>query len=99
MVLAADPGALEQMLINLCINARDAMPEGGTLKIKARPPHWTRAYHATHPWVAPGEYITVAVIDSGTGMDEETQRRLFEPFFTTKPAGKGTGLGWPRCTG
>lgn len=92
MVLA-DKGAMEQMLMNLCTNARDAMPEGGTLRIECERTLLDEGYHATHPWVTPGAYVSVAVTDSGTGMDEETKRKLFEPFFTTKPASKGTGLG------
>ncbi len=89
----ADTGALEQILVNLCTNARDAMPEGGTLRIVCERTWLDEGYHAAHPWVEPGPYVSVAVSDTGTGMDEETKRRLFEPFFTTKPSSKGTGLG------
>ena len=89
----ADIGAVEQIVVNLCTNARDAMPEGGTLRIEYARTWLDEGYHATHPWVEPGSYVSIAVSDTGTGMDDETKRRVFEPFFTTKPASKGTGLG------
>ncbi len=91
--ILADTGAVEQMLMNLCTNARDAMPEGGALRIECERTWLDEGYHATHPWVKPGDYVSIAVTDTGTGMDEHTKRKVFEPFFSTKPASKGTGLG------
>ena len=92
-LVLGDIGSLEQMLINLCTNARDAMPDGGTLRIDCGVRWLDEGYHATHPWVAPGPYVCLAVTDTGVGMSEEVQRRVFEPFFTTKPVGQGSGLG------
>jgi len=88
-----DPGAVQQVIVNLCTNARDAMPEGGVLRIACRTAWLDEGYHATHPWVRPGPYVCIDVEDAGAGMDQETQLRVFEPFFTTKPVGTGTGLG------
>jgi len=89
----ADPSSIQQILFNLITNARDAMPDGGVLTIEVGITTLDAEYHATHPWVVPGQYASVVVSDSGMGMDEETQQRVFEPFFTTKRADKGTGLG------
>ena len=89
----ADTGAVEQILVNLATNARDAMPHGGALRITAEPAIADDTYRAAHPWVQAGEYACLAVSDTGVGMDDETKARIFEPFFTTKPPGQGTGLG------
>jgi PAS domain S-box-containing protein len=93
-LIQADPNQLHQIFMNLCVNARDAMPEGGTLKILANQiailPDAAPAYSSD---AHPGDYVVVQVSDSGTGMSEETRSKIFAPFFTTKPPGKGTGLG------
>jgi PAS domain S-box-containing protein len=91
----ADRGQLEQVLLNLAVNARDAMPHGGNLTIETREVDLTEDFAATRPGMAPGRHIALAVTDSGVGMSEEIKRHLFEPFFTTKDPGKGTGLGLP----
>jgi signal transduction histidine kinase/DNA-binding response OmpR family regulator len=88
-----DPGQLENAILNLAINARDAMPEGGTVSIEISNATLDRRYAALHPEVAPGPYVVVAVNDTGTGMPPEVAAQAFDPFFTTKRDGKGTGLG------
>jgi PAS domain S-box-containing protein len=89
----ADPAQLEAALLNLAVNARDAMPKGGRLVIETADSQLDHDYAAVHPEVVPGRYLLVAVSDSGAGMSAETVRRAFEPFFTTKGPGEGSGLG------
>jgi PAS domain S-box-containing protein len=88
-----DPSQLESAILNLAINARDAMPDGGKLTIETQPAYLDRFYAEKNPDVVPGNYVLVAVSDSGTGMAPELIEKVFQPFFTTKAAGKGSGLG------
>ena len=98
-VVEADPAAVKQVLLHLVTNARDAMRNGGTLHVEVRRARLGAADRPLHAWVEPGSYVSVALSDTGVGMDAQTLARVFEPFFTTKPVGVGTGLGMSMAYG
>ncbi len=98
-VVEADPAAVQQILLHLVTNARDAMPKGGTLHVEVRRARLDAADRPLHAWVEPGTYVSIALSDTGVGMDARTLAQVFEPFFTTKPKGVGTGLGMPMAYG
>jgi PAS domain S-box-containing protein len=93
MPIAGDPGAIEQILLNLATNARDAMPDGGVLGLALQHRRLAEEDRALHPWIEQGDFVCLTVSDNGHGMDQHTRLRIFEPFFTTKARGEGTGLG------
>jgi signal transduction histidine kinase len=97
--IKADPGQIEQVIMNLAVNARDAMPKGGKLTVTTANTTRDKNHLKNFPDMGAGDYVMLAIADTGTGMSEEVKAHLFEPFFTTKPSGKGTGLGLATCFG
>ncbi|RMG54104.1 MAG: response regulator [Acidobacteria bacterium] len=95
LAIEADPTQLQQVVMNLVVNARDAMPEGGQLRIETARVKLDESFCRAHPNLRPGDYVRLRVSDTGVGIPPDIQRRIFDPFFTTKEAGKGTGLGLP----
>jgi len=89
----ADPGQIEQVIMNLCVNARDAMPNGGRISIALANVALDESFAGENPWARAGDFVRMTVADTGTGMDEHVRAHIFEPFFTTKRVGEGSGLG------